>query len=401
MRWGGSHTRPFDFADHSGLERPELIMSAETAKPREPARGHVHALTDLDEPAMERLAVSLGEPPFRGRQLFGWVHDRLETELERMSNLPRDFGRRLGGRHLPATAEREDELVSADGTTRKRLLRLADGARVEAVLMSASASRRDSDRHTVCVSSQVGCALGCTFCVTGQVGFARQLSPGEIVEQVYHFERALCQESDAGPAGRDRRFVTNVVFMGMGEPLSNYESVMAAVRLLVSPKGFGLGARHITVSTAGLTPGIERLSRESLQLGLAISLHAADDELRSRLMPINRRFPLAGLLKAARGYAETTGRRVSYEYALMEGVNDGVAQARKLASLLSGQLCHVNLIPLNRSLDPSLKPSTPRQVASFKRALESEGVPCTLRQTKGEDILAACGQLRYTATHEC
>ncbi len=356
-------------------------------------------LTDMDQAAMEGLAVSLGQPLFRGRQLFHWVHGRLETDLDRMANLPRSFRAQLSSHMQVARAELERELTSADGMTRKRLLKLADGQRVEAVLMEAPAPGHEADRYTVCVSSQVGCALGCAFCVTGQMGFGRQLSAGEIAEQLYHFERTLRQVSQE-TGGPERRFVTNVVFMGMGEPLANYEAVMAAVRLLISPDGVGLGARRITISTAGLVPGIDRLAEEGLQLGLAISLHAATDGVRDRIMPVNRRYPIASVLEAASRYQARTGRRVTYEYTMMQGVNDDVGQARHLVRLLSGQLCHVNLIPMNQSLDPALKPSTPERVAAFKRVLDEARIPCTLRETKGQDILAACGQLRYTSAKD-
>lgn len=348
----------------------------------------------MDLPAMEEFAASAGEPRFRGRQLFHWVHHRLETDPARMTSLPRGFAT-LVKEQLPVTkASLETELVSADGSTRKQLLRLPDGQTLESVLMEAEASARAENRHTVCVSSQVGCALGCAFCVTGQVGFGRQLSPGEIVEQVYHFERLLGSHY-SGPDAR--RSVTNVVFMGMGEPLANYEAVLGAIRLLASPGGFGLGTRRITVSTAGVVPGIKRLAAENLQAGLAISLHAPNDSVRDRIMPLGRRYPMAELLEAADGYAEAMGRRVSYEYAMMDGINDSPAQARELAELLSGRLCHVNLIPLNQSLDPSLKPSPREAIERFQRVLLDARIPCTIRQTRGRDILAACGQLRYTA----
>jgi 23S rRNA (adenine2503-C2)-methyltransferase len=359
---------------------------------------NTRSLTDMDETAMEQLAVSLREPAFRGRQLFRWIHGHLETDPSRMSDLPRTLMAWLQQEHPIARAELERELASADGSTRKRLLRLADGHTLETVLMQAPASARAEDRYTVCVSSQVGCALGCAFCVTGQVGFGRQLSPGEIVEQVYHFERELQASNEAH--GPSRRMVTNIVFMGMGEPLANYRSMMSAIRLLASPNGFGLGARRITVSTAGLVPGIEKLADEGLQLGLAISLHAPEDELRSRIMPVNRRFPMAELLQAADAYSARTGRRVSYEYAMMDGANDSTSQAAQLADLLAERLCHVNLIPLNRSLDPSLRPSSPERILAFQRVLEAAHIPCTVRHSKGQDILAACGQLRYTAKRE-
>ncbi len=354
-------------------------------------------LTDMNQSAMEELAVSMDQPRFRSRQLFHWVHGRLETDLKRMSNLPEAFVARLVDNVRVVSAEPTKELLSADGTTRKALLRLADRQTVETVLMESPG--REGERYTVCVSSQVGCALGCAFCVTGQVGFVRQLTPGEIVEQVYHFERSLRQGARLRGVAEER-FVTNVVFMGMGEPLANYEAVMSAVRLLMDPDGLGLGARRITISTAGLVPGIDRLAGERLSLGLAISLHTASDQLRDRLMPINRRYPIGPLLRAAARYAEKTGRRVTYEYALMDGVNDSVVQARQLARLLAGQLCHVNLIPLNQSLDPSLRPSGPRRVAAFRMVLEDAHIPCTVRETRGQDILAACGQLRYTASRK-
>jgi 23S rRNA (adenine2503-C2)-methyltransferase len=185
--------------------------------------------------------------------------------------------------------------------------------------------------------------------------------------------------------------------MGMGEPMANYREVIAAVRLLSDPNGLGLGARRITISTAGVVPGISRLAEESLQVGLAISLHAPTDEARSRIMPINRRYPIADLMEAADKYVERTGRRVTYEYAMIQGINDGIDQAGELGRLLAGRLAHVNLIPLNQSLDPALKPSTPARILAFQRALETFRIPCTVRMTKGQDIMAACGQLRYTA----
>ncbi len=344
---------------------------------------------------MVEMAASFGHPAFRGRQLFHWVHSRLESEPGRMTNLPKGFASRVVESYPLGTLQLVRDLVSADGETRKALLELEDGQHVETVLMDAPAPGHEADRYTVCVSSQVGCALGCKFCVTGQVGFSRQLSPGEIVEQVYYFERSL-----RGRARTERRQITNVVFMGMGEPMANYKSVMAAVRLLSAPEGLGLGARRITISTSGLVPGIERMAGEGLQLGLAISLHAPNDRLRDRLMPINQKYPIAQLIKAADGYASVTGRRVTYEYAMMDGVNDGGDHARELATLLSGRLCHVNLIPLNRSLDSKLRPSSPRRIAAFRQWLEESHIPCTVRDTKGQDILAACGQLRYTEQTE-
>ena len=356
-------------------------------------------LTDMSSAEMEQLAVQLGEAPYRGRQLFQWVHGRLETDLECFSTLPREFRRRVSEGYKVSHLTPVRELVSSDDSTRKRLLALHDGRTVETVLMEAAREQHEEGRHTVCVSSQVGCALGCAFCVTGQVGFSRQLSAGEIVEQVYQFERLLREEALPGDRA-DRRYIDNVVFMGMGEPMANYREVMEAVRLLLDPQGLGMGARRITISTAGVVPGILRLSEESLQVGLAISLHAPNDQIRSRIMPINRRHPVGEVMAAADQYVAKTGRRVTYEYAMIQGVNDGLSEARELAALLSGRLAHVNLIPLNQSLDPSLRPSHPGQIIAFRHALEEAGTPCTVRMTKGQDILAACGQLRYTADQE-
>ncbi len=326
---------------HSGANTPSPTEREGRTPPSTRREEGPTYLTDMDQAAMEQLALSLGQPRFRGRQLFHWIHGRLETDLNRMSNLPVSFTDRLGEGYPVVHAALVREAVSADGDTRKRLLQMPDGQRVETVLMEARGPDREVERYTVCVSSQVGCALGCGFCVTGQVGFVRQLSQGEIVEQAYGFERWLRKTSLERVEG-EQRFVTNVVYMGMGEPLANYEAVMASVRLLTHPEGLGLGARRITLSTAGLVPGIYRLANEGLPLGLAVSLHAPNDQLRDRLMPINRRYPIASLLEAATEYAEKTGRRVTYEYSLIEGVNDNVAQARELARLLGGHLCHVN-----------------------------------------------------------
>lgn len=223
--------------------------------------------------------------------------------------------------------------------------------------------------------------MGCVFCATGQLGFSRNLSTGEIVEQVYRFS----------PGGRT---ATNVVLMGMGEPLANYDATLRAVRLLNHPLGQNLAARRITVSTSGLVPQIRRLAEEGLQVTLAVSLHAPNDELRTRLMPVNRRWPIAEVLDAARTYVERTGRRVSFEYTLIAGVNDSPALARELAARLAGLLCHVNLIPYNPTEHQALEGSSPEQVLRFARVVQQAGIPCTIRVNRGRDILAACGQLR-------
>jgi 23S rRNA (adenine2503-C2)-methyltransferase len=269
-------------------------------------------------------------------------------------------------------------LKSIDGLTSKLLLRLGDGQEIEAVEMKTA---QDGGRKTICVSTQAGCAMGCVFCVTGQFGFARNLDAGEVVEQVLRF-------------GEPDHPVTNVVFMGMGEPLANYAETVRAMRLLMHPSGLGLGARRITLSTSGLVPQMRHLAEEGLQIGLAVSLHAPNDELRSSLMPVNRRWPIAEVLDAAGYYVKRTGRRVSFEYTLMAGVNDSDALADDLARLLHGRLCHVNLIPLNPNEDTSLQASTTQRGLAFESRLRQAGVAATIRLNRGRDILAACGQLR-------
>jgi 23S rRNA (adenine2503-C2)-methyltransferase len=330
------------------------------------------SLAGLFPEELEDLAVSMGQPRYRGKQVFDWIHRHGVLDASRMTNLPADL-------RVSLSVKRSEEvrrLISTDGRTAKLLLRLHDGQQIEAVEMKA----RDG-RKTICVSSQAGCAMGCVFCVTGQFGFARNLDAGEIVEQVLRF-------STSGHP------VTNVVFMGMGEPLANYEETLRAIRLLVHPHGLRLGARRITLSTAGVVPAMHRFADERLQVGLAISLHAPNDTLRSELMPINRRWPIRELLAAADYYVERTGRRVSYEYTLMAGVNDSDEMADDLADLLGTRLCHVNLIPLNPTEDVNLAAPSAERALAFQRRLHDAGIAATIRLNRGRDILAACGQLR-------
>jgi 23S rRNA (adenine2503-C2)-methyltransferase len=252
-------------------------------------------------------------------------------------------------------------------------------------------------RRTVCVSTQVGCALDCAFCATGKGSFGRNLTAGEIVEQVLYFARQFQghdPEMESEAPGADASPITNVILAGMGEPLANYAATWAAVERLNDPAGFGLGARHMTISTAGLVPGIRRLAGEKLQVNLAVSLHAPDDVLRAQLMPIARRYPLAELLAACREYSEKTGRRVSFEYILIDGVNSSSAQARQLAALLEGMLCHVNLIPMNPIAERPWRPPSHEAVLAFERELARRGITTTVRLERGVEIQAACGQLR-------
>jgi 23S rRNA (adenine2503-C2)-methyltransferase len=336
----------------------------------------LRSLPGLFPDELEELVVSWGEPAYRARQLFHWVHRRGVLEPTNMTDLPSALRERV--RHATAPSEEVRRLNSTDGLTSKLLLRLHDGQEIEAVEMQTAGEHR---RTTICVSTQAGCAMGCVFCVTGQFGFARNLEAGEIVEQVLRFSNS-------------QRPVTNVVFMGMGEPLANYAETLRAIRLLVHPDGLGLGARRITLSTSGLVPEVRRLADERLQIGLAISLHAPNDELRSSLMPVNRRWPIGEVLAAADYYVERTGRRVSFEYTLMAGVNDSDALATDLAALVRGRLCHVNLIPLNPNEDASLHASSTQRALAFESRLRAAGVAATIRVNRGRDILAACGQLR-------
>jgi len=337
------------------------------------------ALLDLTSTQLADWLASWGEPSFRAAQIRRWAYRSLVTDFAEMSNLPKALRERLAEMACLGTMEPLKEMVSKDGLARKVLFELRDGQTIESVLMHYN------KRHTVCLSTQVGCAIGCPFCATGQGGFVRNLTPGEVVEQVLHFARLLKTEGAK---------VNNVVFMGMGEPLANYEATWQAIETLNAPDGFGLGARRITISTVGLVPGIERLSRERLQVGLAVSLHAAEDALRDELVPINKRYPLDELMRACRDYVERTRRRISFEYALVDGINDSLGQARRLARLLRGLLCHVNLIPLNPTAECPYRPSPRKRVLGFQAELDRLGIANTLRVARGLDIQAGCGQLR-------
>jgi 23S rRNA (adenine2503-C2)-methyltransferase len=289
-------------------------------------------------------------------------------------------------------------LASKDGRTRKLLLELADGRLIETVLMLYPATREGRARATVCVSTQAGCAYGCTFCATGQMGFDRHLTAGEIVAQVVYLARELRHSPWQMPDGQPLDHVTNLVFMGMGEPLHNYDSTLKAVRILNMPEGLNIGARHMTLSTVGLVPGILRLAEEPLQVNLAISLHAPNNAMRLRTMPVTRKYPIEAVLEAVKQYVARTNRQVTFEYVLLAGVNDGMEQARELAVLLSPlrHLGHVNLIPVNATA-ASYHPPSGEAIRAFREVLRAGGISNSVRAERGDDIAAACGQLR---THE-
>jgi 23S rRNA (adenine2503-C2)-methyltransferase len=330
----------------------------------------VPSIYELDHD--ELAARLIGEPRYRVEQLWRGLWSE-GLELDAITTVPKSLRARLG-MEFPAGLEVVNDVASDHGATRKWVFRLANGATIETVLMHYE------DRVTVCVSSQAGCAMGCTFCATGQAGFSGQLSVGEVLEQVMFATRA------AAPSR-----LSNVVFMGMGEPLANYAVTVGAVRRLHDYRG--LSARHLTVSTVGVAPAIERLSREGLPLTLAVSLHAANDVTRDELVPLNRRYPLARLHEACVTWIETTGRRLSFEWALIDGVNDTDVAVGELAAYANSLAAHVNLIPLNPTPGYLVRGSTPQRVREFRDALLERGVNVTVRNTKGRSIAAACGQL--------
>ncbi len=335
-------------------------------------------LLNLSSVELKELLAAWGEPAYRAGQIETWLYQRHAADVAEMSNLPKSLRLRLAGETGLNPLTPVVTLDSTDDLTRKTLFALPDGREVEAVLM------RYEQRQTLCISTQAGCAMACPFCATGQLGFMRNLSAGEIVAQVLHFARQLDRES---------KRVTNIVFMGMGEPLANYAETWQAIRRLNDPAGFNLGARHMTVSTVGLVPAIRRMSKEPEQIGLAVSLHAPTDELRNTIVPINRRYPLAMLMQAVRDYIATTHRRVTFEYALMDRLNDSDMQAGQFAELVQGLLCHVNLIPLNPTPGSPWSGSPDERVYAFRDRLEAAGIPTTVRLRRGIDIAAGCGQL--------
>ena len=367
------------------------------------------SLYGLDAGQLEALVAEAGEPPYRARQLTHWLDTRRQPDPRAMTNLPRSLRARLSERFAGAGLTLDRHQAGDDGWTHKLLFRLPGGDAVESVLMyyPPAGSSPDDDweggprgRATVCISTQAGCAMGCTFCATGQFGFTRHLSVGEVVEQVARVSTML-PELRPGPGAPDH--LTNVVFMGMGEPFANQEATWGAAYRL--HQGFGLSARAITISTVGLVPGIRRAAAEPLPVNLAVSIHAASDEVRDRLVPVNRTWPIAELLEAVGDYVAATRRRVSFEDALMDGVNDDLEQARALGRLLAplrvpgsgGHAAHVNLIPYNPTPGTGFAPPSKGAVRRFRDAVAAAGVPVSVRANRGVGIDAACGQLRTAA----
>jgi 23S rRNA (adenine2503-C2)-methyltransferase len=329
----------------------------------------------------ETLAVvgELGHPSYRGEQLWRWVHGVGVTSWDQMTNIPRTLREALAARGPLGTLEVDHVQTSHDGTRKLRLL-TRDGRAIESVLIP------DGDKMTQCISSQVGCALDCQFCATAKLGLMRSLDCGEIVDQVYR-ARALLAEVEPG------RRITNLVYMGMGEPLHNYDNVIRSLRTLTHELGANLSQRRITVSTVGLVPGIEKLGNEDVRPNLAISLNASNDEVRDQIMPINRKWNIARLLGAVRAYPLERRRRVTFEYVLLAGVNDTMADAARLAQLLRGMPCKVNLIPWNPHPGAPYQRPTQTAIDAFQAEVKRLGLPAYLRTPRGDDIDAACGQL--------
>ena len=339
---------------------------------------------NLDE--MTALLKELGQPAFRAKQLFGWIHEKQVNELSQMHNLGKNLLEKLEQHSMITTMQLERKQVSSDGTE-KFLFQLTDGNYVECVLMRYRGDM-SKQRNTLCISSQVGCAMGCTFCATGQGGFVRNLTTGEILSQVYEVNRLLKEEGDTLPVG-------NVVFMGMGEPLHNLDNVRKTIALLNDPQGQQIGIRRMTVSTCGVVPKMRELADEKLDIVLAVSLHAPNDQQRSSVMPVNNSWPLAKLMEACHYYQAQTKNRITFEYALIAGFNDQPEHVQQLKQLLKGLDCHLNIIPVNPVANTAQfgRPDK-KQVAAFVKALQQAGLKASVREEKGTDIDGACGQLR-------
>jgi len=342
-------------------------------------------LYNFSYPEMAEFIISLGQPKFRTQQVWDWLYKRYVQNFESMGNIPKDLRTKLNENATLQIGTIVDELKSSDGRTKKVLFQLPDGQFIETVLM------KYDKRRTLCISSQAGCAMGCVFCATGQMGFFRHLSVAEIVAQVLYFAHELAQTGD---------HVTNIVMMGMGEPLHNYENTLTAVDRLTSNDAFGLGARKITISTVGHVTAMRRYADEQRQTPLAVSLHAATDEERDKLIPVNKRWPIADVLDACQYVIEKTGRRITFEWALINGQNDTIDQAQALGKLIQGMLCHVNLIPLNPTEGYGGAPSDTYRVEKFQEVLTGYGVSSTVRVRRGIDIQAGCGQLRDRHTNK-
>jgi 23S rRNA (adenine2503-C2)-methyltransferase len=333
---------------------------------------------DLSLPELTDRIAALGQPAYRARQVWQQLYRRLRASPAEMTDLPMDLRRRLDEELEFRPYSRSRLAASRDGSTHKSVYSLGDGSQIETVVMTYDR------RRTACISTQAGCAMACSFCATGQMGFLRNLTSGEIVAQALDAARDLRASSSR---------LTNIVVMGMGEPFHNYDATLEALDRLNDPDGMRFGSRRITASTVGLVPGIERFAAESRPYQLAVSLHAATDEVRSALVPVNRRYPLASLMHACREYVQQSRRRLTFEWALIQDVNDGLDQAQALAGWLRGWNAHVNLIPLNPTGGYRGQPTSRPRAAAFREYLRGQGIACSIRVRRGIDISAGCGQL--------
>lgn len=333
-------------------------------------------IRSMDYEQLQQEVALLGEKPFRAKQLYQWMHEKLAGSFDEMTNLPKNFREKLKEQYDYTVLTLEDRLISGIDGTEKYLFGLEDGNVIESVLM------RYHHGNSVCISSQVGCRMGCRFCASTLLGLERSLTPAEMLNEVYM-------------AGKDSgQKISSIVLMGIGEPLDNFDNVMDFLEILSSPQGLNLSLRHVSLSTCGLVDGIYRLMEKKLQLTLSISLHAPNDEIRSQTMPVNHKYPMDELLGACREYFKQTGRRISFEYALIEGVNDTPECAQQLSQKLKGMGTHVNLIPVNPVKERNYRRSSRDRIRRFQQILEQNHITATVRRELGSDINAACGQLR-------
>ena len=332
-------------------------------------------IKDYDLEDLKQELISIGEKGFRAEQIFKWLYQEKVKSFDEMTNLSLELREKLKNNYTICNYNILKKLESSDGT-KKYLFDILDGNIIESVLMEYHYGK------SVCVSSQVGCKMGCKFCASTGIPFVRNLTAGEIVEQILAIEQVTGEK------------ISNIVFMGIGEPLDNYDNVIKAIRILNNPKGLGIGARHISVSTSGLVPRIYDLAKENIQCTLSVSLHASNNEKRSSMMPVNNRYSVEELIKACKDYIAMTNKRISFEYALAKDNNDNMQDAKELANLLKGMLCHVNLIPINKIENGKFTKSSNENIIKFRDYLNDHGIVATIRRELGSDIEAACGQLR-------
>ena len=332
-------------------------------------------IKDYNLEELKKEMIELGEKPFRAEQIFKWVHQEKVKTFEEMTNLSLELRKKLEENYTMCNYKILKKQESKDGTI-KYLFDVLDGNAIETVLM------RYHHGNSICVSSQIGCKMGCKFCASTGINFIRSLTSGEIVEQI------IAVEQDTGEK------ISNVVFMGIGEPFDNYDNVVNAIRIINNPKGLNIGARHISISTSGIVPKIYQLAEENIQCTLSISLHATSNEKRSSMMPVNNAYPLEELMKACKEYIKKTNKRISFEYALAKDNNDNLQDAKELVKLLKGMLCHVNLIPINKTENGKFDKSSNENIMKFRDYLNDHGIVATIRRELGSDIDAACGQLR-------